>query len=86
MSDEASTLPSADERALLFLSLFFAELAKFDSLTGMDAIQKLEKAVQPCLNQITWKQLIMIKRVVTAVYLTMDEIVQELVQNIVGLE
>ena len=52
----------------------------------MDAIQKLEKAVQPCLNQITWKQLIMIKRVVTAVYLTMDEIVQELVQNIVGLE
>lgn len=51
-------------------------------LTGSDAVAKLEKAVQPCLNQVTWKQLIMIKRVVTTVYLTMDEIVQELAQNL----
>lgn len=43
-----------------------------------NALMKLEKAVQPCLNQITWKQLIMVKRVVTSCYFALEEVVQDL--------
>lgn len=45
------------------------------------ALTKLEKSVAPCLNSTTWKQLILVKRVVTAVYFAMEEVIMELAQG-----
>ena len=61
-------------------SFFFqnVELDNRDKELQKNALVKLEKAVQPCLNQVTWKQLIMVKRVVTSCYFAMEEVVQEL--------
>lgn len=46
-----------------------------------EALVKLEKAVQPCLISTTWKQLILVKRVVTSCFFAMEEVVQDLVQR-----
>ena len=42
-----------------------------DKESQRDAVAKLEKAVQPCLSQITWKQMIILKRVVSACFFAM---------------
>ncbi|XP_046645953.1 uncharacterized protein LOC124336259 [Daphnia pulicaria] len=51
---------------------------EIDKDAQREAMVKLEKAVQPCLNAHTWKQLILIKRVVTSCYFAMEEVVQDL--------
>ncbi len=51
---------------------------EIDKEAQREAMVKLEKAVQPCLNAHTWKQLILIKRVVSSCYFAMEEVVQDL--------
>ena len=51
---------------------------EIDADARREALVKLEKAVQPCLNAHTWKQLILVKRVVTFCYFTMEEVIQDL--------
>ncbi|XP_057368389.1 uncharacterized protein LOC130689450 [Daphnia carinata] len=57
------------------------ELEILDKDLYREALVKLEKAVQPCLISTTWKQLILVKRVVTSVFFAMEEVVQDLVQR-----
>jgi len=62
----------------LVTELASANNEKHDEVARRSAIAKLEKAVQPCLSEVTWKQLIALKRAVSAVFFTMDEIIQDL--------
>lgn len=55
-----------------------ASASQYDEVARRSAIAKLEKAVIPCLSEVTWKQLIALKRAVSAVFFTMDEIIHDL--------